>query len=294
MLVSPGLGNTMTKLFLMLIFTLSFELHASESCRALWGERLSSKLELFKNASIRADKVIYPNFLKLKEDQVFVGANLVSEKKERFVSYARKYYAKEHLKNDANKFYVETSDPYKFFDDLVEIYHESGPINKLLLVAHGKAGSIAVGDQFLNARWAFQNRGFLQLLPRDLFAKNAEVIVLGCNCGQGRRSDRDFGVESMQNFFKGFIHQGALIRVSRRMVNLQINKSEGPMAELAHFKDLEEMIKPRNLPYLLSRLPGGVLSKLLTPIRFAILTKSEHESFAVEDLYLPPKHEFQD
>ncbi len=112
-------------------------------------------------------------------------------------------------------FHFEVASPTDFIRSLENVYAASGPIHRLAILGHGGPGTIELGSDHLDVEWTRIHRRILKTLPDDLFVPGAEIVILSCNCAEGRVLNPNFGIDRIKYIFSQFVRGGAKIIASR-------------------------------------------------------------------------------
>lgn len=95
---------------------------------------------------------------------------------------------------------------------LIDLKAKHGSIKRLVLVNTGRFGSMTVGNEVFDSGWFQRHPEILKELPGDLFAKGAEIILIG-----PQYKGEDSLVE-LPKTFQQIAKKGATIVVSTRFV----------------------------------------------------------------------------
>ena len=121
--------------------------------------------------------------------------------------------------------------PGDFIETVLRVYRETGPLGKLVLAAHGSAGSLSIGDKesspsagHLDAAWARANAAALDALPVDLFAPGASIALISCSTAQGFLFSPRQGTDALRAIFGPLLKQGGTIIAARRYVDPELGR----------------------------------------------------------------------
>lgn len=129
-----------------------------------------------------------------------------------------------HLQQNKNIHQTRVRNPMDFLNRLLEIYSHYGPIEKLIIAAHGKSGSLMLGGISFDSEWVSSHIGIFEQLPKDLFAPDAEVVLISCSCAQGFSDNPSKGTDSLKFIFSNLLKQGGTVTASTRYVNPDLSK----------------------------------------------------------------------
>jgi len=111
----------------------------------------------------------------------------------------------------------------KGFADLIKAllraYNTSGPIYRLSILSHGSPGILLLDNVNIGkfGTWLYQKE--LGDLPADLFVKDAEIVLLACDCAQGTVINPNKGIDKIKAIFAKFAKKGAKVVASRQSVD---------------------------------------------------------------------------
>jgi hypothetical protein len=102
---------------------------------------------------------------------------------------------------------------------LRSVYRRNGPIERLVIAAHGSPGSISIGGQSLNAKWTRTHQTLLDSLPYDLFVPGAVIALISCSVAGGFFWNPGYGRRALAEIFTPLLKQGGIVRASTRYVD---------------------------------------------------------------------------
>ena len=111
------------------------------------------------------------------------------------------------------------SSPEGLISYLQSVYRENGPIERLVIAAHGSPGSLSIGGRSLNAAWARAHQALLASLPRDLFVPGAVIVLISCSVAGGFLWNPGYGRTALKEIFGPLLKQGGKVRASTRYVD---------------------------------------------------------------------------
>lgn len=191
--------------------------------------------------------------------------------------------------DDKNVFSFDVESPEQFIAKLEYVYKKSGPIYRLAMLGHGMPGQIELGGRKLTKFWAWKNSKLFSSLPHDLFAKDAQIVILACNCAQGNVLFPETGVNKIKSIFSKFVKQGAQIVASRHIVQASLEGfDESEVIQQTRAQEDESYSRPWVYAVL---IPLGLFIISLEAVLniwniFWLDSASKYEPIAVIDL--PP------
>ncbi len=153
-------------------------------------------------------------------------------------------------------FSFSSKDSYAFIQDLKYVHRVSGPIHRLAILGHGGPGHFQIGKETINAEWVRRNWESLLNLPGDLFAPDAMIILVSCECARGNITDPQLGTETLRKVFSLFAGQGATVYASRKVI----------LANLNGFEETPELLEARRLQIEEERNQPKLPDLLLVPV----------------------------
>ena len=177
----------------------------------------ATPLEFYNNRilGISHDKLDQEKLFDNRGIGVVVGLNGVTP--------AERYYHAAEFMTGASKrdgksvFQFNLDSPLDMQARMLEVYQKHGPIEKLIVAAHGDSGSLTIGG---NAIKSMNWRG----LPTDLFAKDAKIILISCSTAAGSIKEPDSGVNGLKRIFAPLLQQGGTIIASTRYVSPELTR----------------------------------------------------------------------
>lgn len=123
-----------------------------------------------------------------------------------------------YASNGKNIFHYNAESAEEFLAALIEVYEKAGPIKRLSLLGHGKPGDVELGYDHLSSIISELNQEKFLGLPNDLFARDAEIVLLSCNCIRGTRKNPNGARDQITGVFSRLARNGATIVASRQPV----------------------------------------------------------------------------
>ncbi len=123
------------------------------------------------------------------------------------------YFSGKEFADEKNVFHRRADSVDAWLDELLKIHKAKGPIEKLVLDAHGLPGLILIGKTIFDEKWVENNREKLAKLPRDLFAKDATVVLISCSVAATQG-----GQAQVEKLFKPILKQGGNVIASTKLV----------------------------------------------------------------------------
>lgn len=203
---------------------------AESSCSKIFDFNIDSILDGLNPFAVYNNKILGLSHLRLAPPSFFtyegkgsiVGINAVSELE--MYRGAADYMTGSTQVQPGKVFQSRVSSPEEFVSRLYGIYHQSGPINKLVIAAHGESGSMSFGSKRLNAAWVEENKFRFDNLPQDLFTADATIVLISCNTASGFFFDPNYGVRRLKKIFAPLLKQGGKIIASTRYVDPRLSK----------------------------------------------------------------------
>ena len=204
-----------------------------------------------KIMGVSHDQLAPPEFFTADEKGIVVGINGVT-KDQMYLEVADFMSGKEWVQ--PGKVYQSRAKHLKdFISKLLLAYQTGGPISKLVIVAHGLPGRLMIGGFLLNSEWVSINEDYLKQLPKDLFAKDAIVVLISCSTARVAPNSNEDGVKDLKTIFTPLLKNGGTVIASTRYVDPQLSKIP------KQYKNYLERLK-RHLLYL----PLGTLIDLIS------------------------------
>ncbi len=166
-----------------------------------------------KSFKVNAQEFMPKDFYKSVNGEVVVGVNgaVGTESSDLGKIVAGFHYTSKTV------FQIDPFSGDEFLDLLVQIRESAGPIQRLLIVSHGAPGTFRIHKTVVGNSWVQKNKNKLMNLPRDLFAPNATVVLIGCHAASGYFFNSEYGTQSLRNIFSHLIKQGGNIIASNRI-----------------------------------------------------------------------------
>ena len=222
-------------LFCVFIFSTGFcqTLTANVSCHSVTSilSNLYSKFRVsfynpfnvLNGRTIQASEILAQDFYKPSDKGAIVGISGYGGFRAKLNSNNADFLTGKPFADGKKVFHYTADSPAKFIHALLDAYNKSGPIYKLALMGHGHPGVIEVGEGKLSTFWASLNSEFLGNMPKDFFAKDAEIVLLSCNCVKGNIINPNGAAEAISSIFSNFVKQGAKIYASTKIILADTN-----------------------------------------------------------------------
>lgn len=128
-------------------------------------------------------------------------------------------------------------------------YRTYGPIYKLVIAAHGSSGVMKIGGERFNSDWIIRQATLMDTLPKDLFVKDAVVVLVSCSTASGLWISGRDGRKRIRDLFSPLMKNGGKVIAATRYVD----------PELAHIPVEYSTIASRVFRHLLSCPWGSAL-----------------------------------
>jgi hypothetical protein len=121
------------------------------------------------------------------------------------------------LADGVHFFHRRVSGIEDWLQSLKAIRAQHGPIQRLVLLgAGGSPGRIPIGEEHFDLAWVTEHPEIMNSLPEDLFADNAEILLLACHTaaqypGEGSRA-------ALASAFQQVARNGATLHASTQFV----------------------------------------------------------------------------
>jgi hypothetical protein len=240
-------------LSLVLIFATSATAKPSR-CGSLLTKAGQIVRDLSFPKGVMASEMINQSFYKPSDKGAVVGASGYTGTRAQLNAANGRFLSGKPFADNTDVFHIEVSSVGDFFRQLKDVYVKRGSIYKLAIVGHGEPGACALGHESLSLAWTERNTEYLKSLPDDLFAPDAEIVLLSCNCSQGNVFNPNEGVDKVRAIFSKFVRQGGKVVASRGAVFGSVSgftPSNEVTEVLAEQQDLDKNLRVRIL--------GGVL-----------------------------------
>jgi hypothetical protein len=227
--------------------------------------RLYNPFSLFSGKSVNAVELLGQEFYEPSERGSVVGISGYSGVRASFNRESADYLTGKPFADGKNIFQYDVSSIDEFFKVLLQAYRTSGPIHKLALMGHGLSGGFAVGQDVMSIHFVREYRAYLSSLPTDLFAKDAEIVLLSCSAAQGTVLSPEKGVNSLRQIFGSFVKQGGTLIASRQIVLANLKGFRGSEVEASASIQIDKM----NSQPLMESLYMSAVSLAVLPFIYA-------------------------
>lgn len=204
---------------------------ASNSCSEQFAEtreitrqqrlQFYNPFNLFEGRTVNAIELLGQDFYAPSEKGAVVGISGYSGFRAKLNQANADFLTGKPFADGKRVLHFDLKDPDALIDVLRQAYRTAGPIYRLAIMGHGSPGSIEIGSGKLNTLgrfWMWSNKKQLRKLPSDLFVKDAEIVILSCNCARGNIVNADGGIDKIKKVFSKFVRNGAKIIASRQTI----------------------------------------------------------------------------
>lgn len=287
--------KSILRLILVLSFLLSSSLYAtSNKCStAIRPVSLKEKLNfynpfnLFKGRSIGAIELLGEDFYQASPKGSVVGISGYKGFRARLNKANGEFLSGKYFADGEKVFHKEVDSGVAMVNYLLQVYEKSGPIYRLAILGHGSPGTITLGSERVNTFWTNTHKKSLGNLPKDLFAQNAEIVIVNCNCTRGTFYDSDRGIRNTRAIFSNFASNGARVIAARTHVRANTaGYEESPIVLETRDRVNEAFNKPYIKAVILPMLLFMIPKRIFNNIKNAILLdeRSKFESIDIIDI----------